>query len=74
MENFYSIVVDLGVLAFFGLLYYLFQRRRIIKASTREIQERIQEFLYELHSFLEKNKGKSIYSELDQYALKLEES
>lgn len=74
MQNLYAILIDLGVLGLFGLLYYFFQRRRIIKSSTLEVQDNIQELLYELHSFLEKNKDASFYAELDGFALRLEEA
>lgn len=72
MSGVYSILIDLGVLGAFGFLYYWLQKRRIIKASTLEIQERIQELLYDLHSYLEKHKSASFYSELDNYAVELE--
>ncbi len=57
MNTFYSILVDLGVLGFFGFLYYWWQKRRIIRASVYEVRENVQEFLYDLHSYLEKNKS-----------------
>lgn len=72
MSWFYSILIDLAVLGFFGFLYYMWQRRRIIKHSVFEIQNRLQDFLYDLHSYLEENKNKSFYSELDAFARSLE--
>lgn len=72
MEKFYSILIDLAVLGFFGMLYYFIQKRRIIKASVLEVQAAVQEFLYELHSFLERNKSANYYKELDDFARKLE--
>lgn len=72
MSAFYTILLDLSVLAFLGGLYYFFQKRRIIKASTLEIQDSVQEFLYELHSFLEENKTAPFYEELNSFALNLE--
>lgn len=74
MSAFYSILIDLGILGFFGLLYYWFQRRRIIRASVLEVQDRIQEFLYDLHAFLDKNKNASFYTDLDAFALNLEKA
>lgn len=72
MSSIYSILIDLGVLGFFGLLYYWWQKRRIIRASVYEVKESVQEFLYDLHSYLEKNKSAKEYSLLDDYARNLE--
>lgn len=72
MEKFYSILIDLGVLGLFGLLYYILQRRRILRASSFEAKERIQEFLYNLHSFLDGKESSKSYAALDGYARELE--
>ena len=72
MTSFYSILIDLGVLAFFGLLFYYFQRRRIIKHSKYEIRELLQKFIFDLHVYLDDKQRESDYKKLNQYAEDLE--
>lgn len=74
METFYSILIDLGVLTFLGLLYYLWQRRRIIVYSTQEITGELQDFLYHFHSYLQEHQNEEYYTELNAFALSIEES
>jgi len=72
MNMVYSILIDIGVLAFFGVLFYLFQRRRILRNSAYEIKDGIQKLTFDLHHFLDDKKNESFYNELNEYALKLE--
>jgi hypothetical protein len=72
MENFYAILIDLAVLAFFGFLFYLFQKRRIIRSSTYEIQDKLQKFIFDLHSYLDGKNDEMFYQELNSYAERLE--
>lgn len=72
MQDFYSILIDLGVLSFFGFLFYFLQRRRILKHSSYEIREQLQKFIFDLHVFLDDKQNESFYQELDEFAQKLE--
>lgn len=72
MENVYPILIDIGVLGFFGFLFYFFQKRRIIRNSTYEIQHRLQKVIFDLHTFLDGKNEQVFYSELNAYAETLE--
>lgn len=72
MNQFYSILIDLGVLGFFGLLFYIIQKRRILKHSAYEIREQLQKFIFDLHVYLDDKKNETFYRELDEYAQNLE--
>jgi hypothetical protein len=73
MDTVYSILIDLGVLCFFGFLFYLFQKRRIIRNSTYEIQVGLQKFIYDLHSYLDQKESEDYYQELNNFAQVCEE-
>lgn len=72
MENVYPILIDLGVLGFFGFLFYFFQRRKILRNSSYEIKQRLQKFIFDLHEFLDGKNEQDFYSVLNTYALNLE--
>ncbi|MBC75446.1 MAG: hypothetical protein CME64_05460 [Halobacteriovoraceae bacterium] len=72
MDNFYSILIDIVVLGFFGLLYYTWQKGRIIKASKAQIKAEISDLIYELHEYLDGKEQTSEYQELNSFALALE--
>ena len=73
MSSFYSILIDLGVLCFFGLLFYWYQKRRIIRNSTYEIQVGLQKLIYDLHNYLDQKESEEYYQELNTYTEKLEQ-
>ena len=72
MESAYPILIDLGVLGFFGFLFYFLQRRKILRNSTYEIKNRLQKLIFDLHVYLDGKNEQVFYSELNTYALTLE--
>ncbi|MCO4755674.1 MAG: hypothetical protein KC478_14425 [Bacteriovoracaceae bacterium] len=74
MATFYSLLFDIGVLAFFGLLYYTWQKNRIIKASTAQIRADLSDFIYELHEYLDGKEGSNDYAALNDFATELEQA
>lgn len=77
MAQLESIFWELLLLGFFGLLYYLYQRRKILSPkSPADLISGIEwsSYIYELHSFLEKEQAQASYEELNESALRLEDA
>jgi hypothetical protein len=55
-EKLLAIALEIGLLAFLGLLYYLFQKRRILKHAKNELIFALEDFLYDINCHLEENK------------------
>lgn len=55
MSIWLNILIDIGVLAFIGLLYYFYQKRRIIRVSHEMILYDLNDFRFKLNEFIEKN-------------------
>ncbi len=72
MDTWLTVLIELGVLAFFGLLYYIIQKRRILRKDKEDIFYLLEQLIYELHHFLEENKQQNFYSDLNKICLNLE--
>jgi CRISPR/Cas system CSM-associated protein Csm2 small subunit len=57
MHHWQKVLVDIGVLAFFALLYYLYQKNRIIYYSEKEFFQELESFIENLQQFLDNNQN-----------------
>jgi SET domain-containing protein len=71
-DTWINLIIEMGVLALLGFLFYIFQRRRIVRFDIEEILESLENLTYDLNHFLEDNKTKSFYKELDTFCKKVE--
>lgn len=55
MDQWQKVVIDIAVLAFFALLYYLYQKNRIIYYSQKEFFQELESFLENIQLFLDNN-------------------
>jgi hypothetical protein len=53
MNTWINIAIDIGVLAFAGLLYYIYQRRRILRHSLFQIEDALDKFHYHTNEYAE---------------------
>ncbi len=53
MSPMMSILIDIGILATLGGIYYFFQRRKIIRVSRQEIIQDLENFRFELNKLTE---------------------
>lgn len=77
MAQLESILWEFLLLGFLGLLYYLYQRNKILSPkSPSDLMSGVEwsSYIYELHSFLEKEQKKASYRELNENALRLEDA
>lgn len=75
MSNFLAIFWEMAILGFLALLFYFYQRRKILSPSKpQEMLNKSEwrQYLYELHCFLDENKEAPFYEELNDFALELE--
>ena len=72
MSDMMRISLEMGLLTFLGVLYYLFQRGRIIRNDLAEIYHLIEKYIFHINDFLDDKKNESYYQELNAYAEKLE--
>lgn len=72
-DTWFNLIIEMGVLAFLGLLYYFYQKRKIIRFDKEEIFELVGEVTYELNHFLEEKKEEAFYNTLNIFCTQLEE-
>ena len=71
-DTWINILIEMGILCLLGFFYYLFQRRRIVRFDQEEILESLANLTYDLNHFLEENKTKNFYKDLDQFCKDVE--
>jgi hypothetical protein len=69
-----SLLLEFAVLCFFGLLYYLWQRRKIIRTDLQSVYQEVDKLIYDIKEFLKEESNKDDFKELAQFLSKLEES
>lgn len=64
--------IEMGILGFFALLYYLIQRRRITHYHHDEVVEQYALWIYDYHHFLDSIKGQPEYEILNAFVTDIE--
>jgi len=72
VDGWLGIGIDLGVLAFFGFLYYIWQRKRIISVSREYIFNDLHEFNFDVNKYAEANKSSPTYQLLNKFTNNLD--
>jgi hypothetical protein len=67
-----QILLELGVLCFFGFLYYLWQRRKIIRNDIYDIYQQLDHLVYNINEFLKEDNNAVDFKDLAQFNLALE--
>lgn len=65
--NWTNIAIDIGVLSFIGLVYYFYQKRRIIRISKEEILYALHEFRLKINEFADLSKDSSQYEQIKNF-------
>jgi hypothetical protein len=73
VDTWLHILVDVSILAFFGILYYFYQKRRIIRISLEDIVENLDSFRFKLNEYTESKSNSSDYSLIQSFNNKFEE-
>lgn len=74
MNIWWNILIELGGLAVLGFLYYIFQKRRIIRRSHLSILEDLEHFRFDLNNYIEKQKNLNNHTaELQQFSNQYED-
>jgi len=55
MSQWLHILIDISVLSFLGFLYYIWQKRKIIRLSLEDIWIDLENFRFDLHKYTEEN-------------------
>lgn len=71
MQQWQQVLIDIGVLAFFALLYYLYQKNRILYYSEQEFFQELDSFLGNLEDFVENNHQGENTSQYHEFITKL---
>jgi O6-methylguanine-DNA--protein-cysteine methyltransferase len=72
MNQWLYVLIDIGVLGFFALLYYIYQKRRIIYYSEVEFRLELESLIDNLHYYLEENKDHNQFTQINQFVSQLE--
>ena len=72
MDSWWNVLVEAAVLVFFGLLYYFWQKRRIISRDTIEVFEKVHQLTLTLNSYLDGKENESYYQRLNDFTTQLE--
>ncbi len=67
LDSWLFILVDISILGFFGILYYFYQKRRIIRISLEDIQENLEDFRLKLNEYNDEMKHSDVYSNLQEF-------
>ena len=51
--NWFNILIEVGFFLFLALLYYLFQKKRIIRADINDVFHKLEQLTYDLNHFLD---------------------
>ena len=73
MDTWLHILIDLLILSFFGILYYFFQKKRIIRISLEDILENLDSFRFKLNEFTESKMNSSDYLSIQSFNNKFED-
>lgn len=73
MDTWLHILIDLLILSFFGILYYFFQKKRIIRISLEDILENLDSFRFKLNEFTESKKNSPDYLSIQSFNNKFED-
>lgn len=68
MSIWLNILIDIGILSCIGLLYYFYQKKRIIKNSYQFILENLQHFRYSLNEYVEQMNESDNYQALREFS------
>jgi hypothetical protein len=67
VDTWLQILVDISILLFFGVLYYFYQKRRIIRVSLEDIVENLDSFRLQLNEYTENKVGSSNYLSIQSF-------
>ncbi len=73
MDSWMQILIELGILALIGLIYYVIQKRRIIYHDKNEIFHKLDELHYVLNEFLHDKDSEAYYASLNEFIGKLDD-
>ncbi len=74
MSTWTHVAIDLGLLCFFGFLYYLWQKKRIIRVSKEYILIDLNEFNLNINEYADEHKDSANYQLLNSFTNKLEDA
>lgn len=65
-----NISIDIGILALMGLLYYFYQRKKILKVSKEMILTDLEQFRIVLNEYAEQQKESDKYHSINKFCEK----
>ncbi len=68
----WKILAELAFLALLAILYYFFQRHRILRNDKREIYKSLHEMIIDIHQFLEENQDIRHHDKITSFVADLE--
>ena len=66
-----NILIEAGVLIFLGLVYYFWQRSRIIRNDLFETYSQLDKFFYDIEEFLKEDDNLNKYPKLSEQILEM---
>jgi hypothetical protein len=61
-----NILIEVAGFGLLGLLYYTWQKKRIIRADVSDIFHQLDKLTFDLNHYLEDHKNKSFYYEINK--------
>jgi len=73
MDLWLNILIDISILAFVGLLYYFYQKRRIIQISKADILADLESYRLKLNEFAETQQEKHEFDLINELCEKVDD-
>ena len=73
MIDWLKVAIEIGILAFFALLYYFFQSRKLTRFHNNETANQFALWIYDYHHYLDSIKDHPHYLALNSFVTDIEE-
>lgn len=70
--NWFNILIEVGFFLFLALLYYLFQKKRIIRADINDVFHKLEKLTYDLNHFLDSSTDQQLVKDSNKVLDELE--
>lgn len=65
-DDIINIFIEVAAFCLLGLLYYIWQKKRILRADINDIFHQLDKLTYDLNHYLDANKNESFYNDINK--------
>lgn len=68
MSIWLNILIDIGILSLIGLMYYYYQKKRIIRVSHENILSDLESYRFKVNEYVDARKNEENYQRLKEFS------